>query len=149
MLPENLRPFSHNIRSGSQVELSHSQIEVDAIIAQHSIYGMMEAAKVKKGFGGLAYRIDKPISIDAIHQGFSQTEQEAIDRALEARKVQAVAADQHLSNKAQEMGLKQKAPLELEVIEESKNPADIGGKFNETIEIVKENLAPRRGRPRK
>ena len=68
MLPENLRPFSHNIRSGSQVELSHSQIEVDAIIAQHSIYGMMEAAKVKKGFGGLAYRIDKPISIDAIHR---------------------------------------------------------------------------------
>ena len=110
---------------------------------------MMEASKVKKGFGGICYRIDKPISVDAIEHGIEQKDQEAIDRALEARKITAVAADQMISAKAQEMGLKQKDGLEIEVLEEKKNAADQEGKFNETIEVVREGVAPRKGRPRK
>lgn len=150
MLPENVRPFMHKIRAGSQIELNGSQIELDAIISQHAIYGMVEANKVKKGFGGLCYRLEKPVSIDAIEQGLSQTAQDKIDRALDARKMTAAAADMVISQKAQEMGLQQKAPLEVEVVEESKNPFETSGKFNETIEVVKDGgPAPRRGRPRK
>ena len=47
------------------------------------------------------------------------------------------------------MGLKQKSGLEIEVLEEKKNAADDSSKFNEVIEVVKENVPPRRGRPRK
>jgi len=145
-LPENARPFSHSIRAGAQIEISGPQHEIDSIIHQHAIYGLVEANKVKKGFGGLCYRIDKPVSLDAIEQGLAQTAQDKIEQALDSRKVTAAAADMVLSQKAQEMGLQQKAPLEVEVIEESKNPFETSGKFSETIEVVKDNVAPRRGR---
>lgn len=151
MLPENLRPFSHAIRAGSQIEIPGDNDVIDSIIKQHSIYGLQKANDVHKGFGGLCYQINKPISVEAIKNGFSQTEQEQIDRALEARKITAAAADQIIANKAQEMGLKQKSGLEVEVLEEKKNAADNETKFEQTIEVVREGVQPikGRGRPRK
>jgi hypothetical protein len=151
MIVENPRPFHHKIRAGAQWEINGSPEEIDQIIKQHSIYGMMEVGKVKKGFGGMCYRLDKPISVDAIESGLEQKDQEMIDRALEARKITAAAADQILSNKAQEMGLKQKSGLEVEVVEEKKNAADNEPKFNQTIEVLREGIQPgkNRGRPRK
>jgi hypothetical protein len=151
MIPENPRPFSHAIRAGSQIEIPGNQDAIMAVIGQHQVYGMMEVNKVKKGFGGLCYRLEKPISIEAIQAGFSQSDQEMIDRAQNARNATAAAADQILANKAQEMGLKQKSGLEIEVIEEKKNAADNEPKFNQTIEVVREGVQPikkGRGRPR-
>jgi len=151
MLPENIKAFSHHIRSGAQIELNHSKDEVDAIVKQHSIYGMQPVENIKKGFGGLTYRIDKPINVNAIEQGLSQKDQEAIDQALEARKITAVVSDKIISEKAQELGLKTKSGLEVEVVEEKKNLADTEPKFEQTIEVVKDGLNPMksRGRPRK
>jgi hypothetical protein len=149
MLPENPRPFSHKIRAGAQIKLVQDQIQVDAIIKQHQPYGIMEVGKVSKGFGGLCYRFNKPISVEAIESGISQSDQENIERANEARKITAVAQDQIISQKAQEMGLKQKSGVEVEVVEEKKNAADTESKFDETIEVLHEGVAPRKGRPRK
>ena len=149
MLPENPRPFSHKIRAGAQIKLVQDQIQVDAIIKQHQPYGIMEVGKVSKGFGGLCYRFNKPISVEAIESGISQSDQENIERANEARKITAVAQDQIISQKAQEMGLKQKSGVEVEVVEEKKNAADTSPKFDETIEVLHEGVAPQKGRPRK
>ena len=150
MLPENLRPFSHNIRAGAQIEITGSPDEIDCIIRQHEIYGFHEVSKVKKGFGGRTYRFDKPISIEAIEQGISQTTQEQINRALEARKVTAVVADQYISDSARQMGIKQTASVEIEITEEKKNIADHDKKFSETIGVSREGVEPkRRGRPAK
>ena len=149
MLLENPRPFHHRIRAGGQWEINGSQDEIDHIIKQHSIYGMMEANKVRKGFGGIAYRIDKPINVEAIEAGLSQSEQEAIDRAQQARNVTAAAADQILASKAQEMGLKQKSGLEIEVVEEKRNAGDNESKFEQTIEVVREGVQPIKSRGRK
>lgn len=149
MLPENPRPFSHKIRAGAQHRFVQTQAEADAIIKQHSMYGLMEVGKVSKGFGGLCYRIGKPISVEAIEMGISQSDDENIQRADEARKITAVAQDQIISQKAQEMGLKQKSGIEVEVVEEKKNAADTAPKFDQTIEVLHEGNAPRKGRPRK
>lgn len=149
MLPENIRPFSHKIRAGAQMKLVQTQSEVDIIIKQHEIYGLMEVAKVKKGFGGLCYRIGKPISVEAIEAGISQSDQENIDRAQEARNITAAAQDQIISMKAQEMGIKQKGGIEFEIVEDKKNAADQSEKFDQKIEVIHEGDAPRRGRPRK
>lgn len=149
MLPENTRPFVHKIRAGSQIKLTQSQPEVDVIIRQHSIYGLMEANQVKKGFGGLCYRIDKPISVSAIEEGLSQSDQEMIEKAQEARNITAAAQDKIISEKAQEMGLKVKSGIEVEVVEEKKNAADSGDKFDQVIEVVHEGQAPRKRRGRK
>lgn len=152
MLPENPRPFLHRIRAGSQVKIHGTNAEIDCIIKQHAIYGLMNADEVKKGFGGLAYRVGKPISIEGIEQGMSQADMEAIERALEARKVQAAASDMIIQQKAQEMGLRQTDGLEIEVLEEKRNAADTDSKFQQTIEVSRETAAPQkrgRGRPSK
>jgi len=152
MFTENPKPFHHKIASGTQIKIEAGDFEIDQILKQHSAYGIQQADKVGKGFSGVAYRIGKPISVQAIEAGLSQKDQEAIDRALEARKNTAAATDLILNRKAQEYGSRQTAPLEIEVIEEGKGPTDNDGKFNETISVVKEGgaEAPRkRGRPRK
>jgi len=149
MLPENQRPFSHKIRAGSQIKLTQSDIEADNIIKQHELYGMMEVGKVKKGFGGLCYRIGKPISVEAIEAGISQSDDENIRRAQEAREITAAAQDQIISMKAQEMGIKQKGGIEFEITEDKKNAADQSEKFDQKLEVIHEGEAPRRGRPRK
>ena len=143
-VPENPKRFIKEIRAGGQVELEFPQDILNYIISQHERYGFTEVAKVNKGFSGLCYRFSKPISIDAIEQGISQSEQTAIDRALEARKIQAVANDQIISRVAQEGGLRQQAPLELEVVEEKRNFADNENKFEQTITVEKEGIAPKR-----
>ena len=150
MLPENPRPFSHKIRAGAQMKLVQSQPEADAIIKQHELYGMMEATKVKKGFGGLCYRIGKHINVEAIEAGISQSDQENIDRAQEARSITAAAQDQIISLKAQEMGIKQKGGIEFEILEDKKNAADQGEKFDQKIEVIHEGQGQRnRGKSRK
>jgi len=148
-LLENPRPFMQKIRAGSQIVIEGQPEEIDHILKQHEPYGFQDAKKVKKGFSGIAYQMDKPISVENIEAGISARDQEMIDRALEARKITAAAADQHLANTAQQMGLKQKSGLEVEVIEEKRNAADSDVKFEQTIEVVREGIAPRRGRPRK
>lgn len=148
---ENTQPQLRKLRAGGQAEIEGSPDRIAHIIKQHEIYGMMEASKVKKGFGGIAYRLDKPISVEAIINGISQKDQEAIDRAQEARNITAVASDQVISSKAQEMGIKQRSGLEIEVVEERKNAADNEAKFEQTIEVQREGAAPpaRKSRARK
>jgi len=148
-LAENPRPFHHKIRAGSQIEIPGSQDDLMTIVNQHQIYGMMEVNKVGKGFGGLCFRFEKPISLEAIQSGFTQTDQEMIDKAQESRNITAAASDQILAQKAQEMGLKQKSGLEIEIIEEKKNAGDNSPKFEQTIEVVREGIAPAKGRRRK
>jgi len=145
MLVENPRPFHHKIRAGSQICLNLDKSETDQIIKQHSIYGMQPVDNVTKGFSGLAYAF-KPISVEAIQAGISQKDQENIERALETRKNTAAATDHILQEKAREFGSRQTAPLEIEVIEEKRNPIDEGTGFNETITVVKQGLDPDKGR---
>lgn len=151
MFLENPKPFHHKIRAGTQIRIDATDDEIQHIIKQHEIYGLQNVEKVKKGFGGIAYRIGKSISTEAIEAGLSQKDQEDIERALEARKNTAAATDLILTQKAQEFGSRQTAALEIEVVEEGKGPTDNAGKFNETISVVKQGMesSRKRGRPRK
>ena len=143
-LPEVLRPFSHHIRAGGQIEIPGEPAAIDAIIKEHELYGMQPFDKVHKGFGGLCYRLDKPISVEAIRSGFTQTEQEMIDKSLEARKITAAAQDQIFASKAQEMGVKVNSGIEFEVTEEKKNQGDNDPKFEQTISVVHEGVTPKK-----
>jgi len=151
MLPENTRPFLKSIGAGKQVVIKGTETEISAIIDQHKIYGLMEVSHVKKGFGGLCYRFNKPISVEQIKAGFSQKEADMIDRAQEARNVTAVAQDEMIRKVAQEAGMKQANVVDFEIKEDKKGLADNGEKFDQTIEIINQDASPspRRGRPRK
>jgi len=148
-IPENSKRFAKPIRAGGQVEIENTSDILNYIIGQHERYGFTEVSKVAKGFSGLCYRFDKPISVSAIESGMKQSEQDFIDRALEVRKIQAVANDQIISRVAQESGLRQKANLEIEVVEEKRNFGDNEEKFEQTITVAKDGIEPkRRGRPK-
>jgi hypothetical protein len=142
-VPENPKRFARPIRAGSQIEIESTPDVLNYIIGQHERYGFTEVSKISKGFSGLCYRFDKPISINAIEAGLSQNEQDMIDRALEARKIQAVVSDAQLNRVAQEGGLRQKANLEVEVVEEKRNFADNEDKFEQTITVQKEGIEPK------
>jgi hypothetical protein len=146
---ENPRRFAKDIRAGGQIEIDNNADTLNYIIGQHERYGFVEVSKVGKGFSGLCYRFDKPISISAIEAGMSQNEQDMIDRAFEARKIQAVVTDQIISKVAQEGGLRQRESLEVEVVEEKRNFADNEDKFEQTITVQKEGIAPKTRNRRK
>ena len=149
MLIGNERPFQQKIRAGAQVKLQHQPEEIEHIIRQHELYGMCHVERIGQGFSNLAYQRDKPISIKAIEAGITQGEQEAIDRALEVRKIGAVATDALLEKTAQEGGLRQVSPIEVSVTEEGKGPSDPGSGFDETIAVEKQGLPESRGRGRR
>jgi hypothetical protein len=141
-LPENPRPFIQHIRAGTQSFIEGTEDVIKRIIDQHAPYGFQEVSKCGKGFGGQCYRIDKPISVEAIEAGLSQDAQERIDRATESRKYTAAAVDGMMAGKAQEMGLRQTSPAEFEITEQTKGPTDNAAKFSETIEVVRDGLQP-------
>ena len=148
-LPENMRPFLREVLAGHQIEIDSTEETLNTIIGQHVVYGLQKVKEVKKGFGGLCYQFDKPINVEAIHNGFSQTEQEQIDRALKARMVTAVAADNLMASKAQEYGVRQTGIMEVEILEDQKGFSDSAPKFQETIEIQRDGLKNSRGRNKK
>jgi hypothetical protein len=148
-LPENMRPFVQMIRAGAQVKIDMPQDHIDSIISQHEPYGFVEAKKVSKSFAGYCYSINKPVSLEAIEAGILQTENAAVDRAADMREIGAIVTDSMIANKAQEMGMTQKGLTEVEITEQPKGPSDNRELISETIEVPKEGIAPRRGRPRK
>jgi hypothetical protein len=149
-LIENPRPFMQPIGAGKQIKITASQDDIDQIIRQHQPYGFCEVNEVAKGFGGMCYRLGKPISVGAIESGISQKDQDNIDRALEARKINAVATDQQIAKVTQELGGKQLGAYEIEISEDNKGPTETANRFEQTIAVVKEDVAPiKRGRGKK
>jgi len=71
-LPESKRPRQQIIPIGSQVMLSGelSQKDIDAIIEQHGIYGMIEASEISRSNEHVAYvySVGKPVSAEYIAQ---------------------------------------------------------------------------------
>jgi len=148
-LPENPRPFVQMIRAGAQIKIDMPQDHIDSIIGQHELYGFVDARKVTKKFSGYCYSINKPIALETIEAGIAQIEQDADDRAADMREIGAIVTDNIIAQKAQEMGMTQKGLTEVEITEQSSNPTEQRPLISETIEVPREGIAPKRGRPRK
>lgn len=147
-IPEGPRVLDRSISPGSQVKLSHSADEVDYIIRQLSPYGLIPVKEIgrNKDFSGLCYTIDKPVDVDAIRNGLDETDTAAIEKALEMRKANAIAADDAME-KVSRQGGAQINNLEIEVTEQAKGPDDNAPKFAQTIGVEREGRRGR-GRPR-
>ena len=139
MLPENPRQFMKEIEPGQQILLEFDSKDVmEIVIGQHEPYGFYDVNKIKKGFCGIAYSINKQISIEAIEAGLSQRDQDAIDRAIEAQKIGAVVSDKMLAEAAQQMGVTQHKPLQVEITEEKQGITDNAPKLNQIITVERE-----------
>ena len=146
MLKGDMRPYRYPIRAGQQVEIPCRDGVAQQIIDQHKVYGMQEATGVARGFSGLAYRLNKQISLEAILIGFEQRDDEVNRRAQEAQKATAVAADKLLDDAAQQSGARPVGELEVQVTEEPKGPTETKG-FDQTIQVQKPGI-DRRARRR-
>lgn len=97
-LPESQRPFTIDIPIGGQVMLAGiggrelSTKDVDAVVAQHAIYGMVNVDELDrtKPFVGVCYSIDKPISADKIRRGVDHNRGVLIERGQEIQEHAAV-----------------------------------------------------------
>lgn len=140
-IPEVTRLFDQEIPAGQQWQIpeTHRSPEAIASIVDELLrYGAIPRTAVgrDKKFSGIIYD-HKPISIEAIRQGFEDVEQAAIDRALDERMKSVIAADDGVARLAQEAGTGV-GSLELEVIEQPKPGADNSDLQNSLMQVQRE-----------
>jgi hypothetical protein len=144
-VPEQRRFFTVKIQAGGQENIypQGTRDVHEYIIAQHKVYGIKPVSEIDraKGFVGLCYQFDKPISTDRLNETIERNDLSLNESARERRKEAALAMDAQLSEVARDTrnGL---SNLEVEVIEEEKKGVD--SQVNETIVVEKQGRRSRR-----
>ena len=150
-VPETPAPRMQPIGIGQQIQISGdlSQFDIDAIVEQHSRYGLVavDAIDRTRPFIGVCYSVDKHVPVDKIKRALEHNESVLIERGRVMRQEAAVALNNSLEEQTD--GLKN---LELTVQEEypDKHSGD-GPVIAEGIRVQRpENTGPvKRGRGRK
>lgn len=119
-LPESGSARTQRIDLGSQIAISGdlSTHEIDAIIAQHTPYGLVAVAEIDrtKPFIGVCYQLDRPVPVEKIKRAIIHNTGVLVDRGVEMRKTAAVAVNQALEQHAPGAALQ---ALEMSVVEET------------------------------
>jgi len=134
---EDMKLYERHIPPGTQFELPEqhrSPEDIAYVIKQIAGCGAVPRDQIKreegKRFSGLIYS-DKPISEDAMRNGFSEEEQSAIDTALEEHQLAAISSDDKVAKLAQEAGTGV-GSLEVEITEQGK-PGDDPSDLNKSL----------------
>jgi hypothetical protein len=94
-LPEVSASRQQQIEIGGQIQISGdlTKIEVDAIIEQHTKYGLVAADELdrSKPFIGLCYSIDKPVRVGKVEQAIEHNDKVLEQRGAQTRKESALA----------------------------------------------------------
>lgn len=132
-ITEDMKLYERLIPAGTQFELPErhrSPEDIAYVIKQLAGCGAVDRSDIKreegKRFSGLIYS-DRPISEDAMRNGFSEEEQSAIDAALQEHTLGATRADEMVARLAQEAGTGV-GSLEVEIQEQGgpgTNPKDL------------------------
>ena len=112
---------SRPIAIGGQIEISGNlnSEDVDYIIGQHTIYGMVRVDEIDrtKPYIGLCYSIDKPIPVEKLRIALAHNSAVLTERGRQIRKEAAVVAAGGM-DEDDNTGLK---AMELSVVEERKD----------------------------
>lgn len=153
-VPEKRDPIRVIINPGRQEMVYEGPSDsIEYIIEQHETYGIQPADEVKrtKAFIGLAYRIDKPITVENFIIADDVNQQALIEQGRKTREQVARYAEASVINMTRQAGEDAKS-LQIEIKDMSKdNP-----QFHEIYSSEKprdiEDVEPakaRRGRPKK
>ena len=123
-LPGNSKLHLRSIPAGKQIEIIRDaqQEDVDYIVEQHQIYGLVHASQIKKvcAFSGMLYSIDKPVDSVAMDFAMEQNDDELIKLGQKLRSESAVAMDsqlsENISNSRERIGRQKE--LTMEIIEQ-------------------------------
>jgi hypothetical protein len=101
-LPGNPQLRTVYIPPGKQMEVLRNaqREEIDSVIEQHSVYGMVAANNAKNicKFAGTLYSIDKPVAVDNMHIAMEANNDILLQEGYELRKIAAVATDATISD---------------------------------------------------
>ncbi|HHK5918292.1 TPA: hypothetical protein ACQVIK_002539 [Serratia marcescens] len=133
--PETGRLIYHPINAGAQsVVLDGTRGEIDLVIQQHGVYGLIDATKIDQNrvYIGLCYSIDKPVQSRIIEKAMRDNDDHLNRAAHERRQASVIATNNALSE--QESGYRG----ELEVSAEQRMNAN---EDKDEIQFVDETLA--------
>jgi hypothetical protein len=132
-LPMKDKVYKQSIDIGRQIKVAGEldTREVEAIIAQHSIYGMIEVSELDraKPFVGLIYSLDKPVKAELISRAMNHNMGVLDARGQTIRQEAAVAINNNLAEGDE--GFK---AVEVEVIEVK---AKKGGQDRAVDELIR------------
>lgn len=110
------------INAGTQQEvLRNAQSEeIEYVINQHRVYGLVESSQVQKvdKFTGILYSIDKPVTVNAIQIALEKNSEILLQEGYELRKIAAVATNAALEETlSQNRSMGKQRAIEMEVEE--------------------------------
>ena len=134
-LPETAGTRQQEIGIGSQIQISGdlNQKQIDAIVAQHSIYGMIRADEVDRtrAFVGICYAVDRKVDVDSIRRAAIHNQDVLQERGKQLRAEAAIAAHNKINEEDPGNPLKQ---LDVQITEEAKDGKE--PEVNEGVTVV-------------
>lgn len=144
---------------GGQMQIAGelSQPQIEAIIDQHRIYGLVSVDEFKrlKEFVPLVYSEGRPVTVDVIKQIMALNNGVLVQRGKDIRQQAAVATSAAISQNLEDIS--PEAPsletLEMSVVEETRGDLNEGDPMAEGVRVQREPGQPKQarkaGRPRK
>lgn len=136
-VPEGRRNVEQRIDVGqcAQVWQDANRADLEAIVAQHARYGLVEVREIDrtKGFIGMCYSYDAPINPDAVMRALEHNDAVLVQRGADLRKQAAVAIAVGVEQSAQEAGASLSGTETTVQEVDAKNGMDT--RINETIAV--------------
>jgi hypothetical protein len=144
--PEQKNHIKEPIEIGSQIMVwkDAPREELQGIIEQHEMYGLVPVAEIDrtKHFVGMCYQWDRPVDVNKIMYTVENNDTVLEEAALEKRKEAAQVISQSLGQIAQDAGNSLNT-VELEIQELARPGHDV--KVYESITVKREGGRSRRG----
>lgn len=139
-LPEQTKVMKQIIDIGGQIRIPGdlSTPDVEAIVEQHAIYGMVRVDEIDrtKPFVGVCYSLDKPVSVDKIRIALQHNQDVLVERGRKIREETAVSINNAMEDQTNAL-----ESLEVSIEEIEKDGKDT--QVNEKIRVDK--TAPETG----
>jgi hypothetical protein len=135
-LPESSKLLHQLIPIGGQIQVAGelNTPEIDAIIEQHSRYGMVAFSEINKSqpFVGYCYQIDKRFGniVEALQRGLEHNDMVLEERGQQLREEAAVAINQSIED--------QRAPARLTALEMTVEEEGDEGTFHKGVKVTKD-----------
>lgn len=138
-IPETGKLTAQPIPVGQQIMVykDTNRHELEQIVAQHEVYGLLPVSEARKakGFVGLCYDYDKPVSMEVVVETVEHNDEALEQRSQEIREDSVAATEHQMKEQVQQAGgdAEDVSGLEVEVVEQ-KAPNDPNGEtFKQTI----------------
>lgn len=136
-IPETGKMTQQHIQAGQQILVYKDcpKHELEAIIAQHTGYGLVSAKDVKRthAFIGMCYSFDTPVDVETVMIAAEHNDEVLEERGQTIREELTGAIDHQVKTEAQEAGTAAKN-ISVEIAEEQR-PGQSGETFKQTLAV--------------